>query len=103
MYSKLDAIPRCFNGETAFINFCSIRAFPNTQMHRMIDSIDEDWLPWSEDVVRVLLEVALGQVGTISNGTLAWRPLSDWQTKVNDQLVKKAEILRNTPRNHRAI
>ena len=62
MYSKLDDIPYCFSGETSFINFCAIRSFPNTQIQRVIDDLEENWLPWADDIVRVLLQVTLGQV-----------------------------------------
>jgi len=103
VYSKLDDIPYCFSGETSFINFCAIRSFPNTQIQRVIDDLEENWLPWADDIVRVLLQVTLGQVGAIRHGTLLWRHVSDWPAKLSERLMKKAEKLRNTPRDQLAL
>jgi len=99
-YSKLDSLPSGFN-ETSFINLCAIRAFPDVQMQRLIDALQLDWLPLREDIVRVALYVALGQLGRVTNGKVNFRHLMDGWGQLEERLRKQVERLRNTPRNHR--
>ena len=102
VYSKLESLPGGFN-ETTLINLSSIRAFPDTQMQRLIDCLLPDWLPLGEELVRIVFFVALGQLGKVTSGTVNSRHVKNCWVQLEDRLLNQAERLRITPRNHEEI
>ena len=102
VYSKLESLPSGFN-ETTLINLSSIRAFSDTQMQRLIDSLLPDWLPLGEELVRIVFFVALGQLGKVTSGTVNSRHVKNCWVQLEDRLLNQAERLRITPRNHEEI
>lgn len=88
------------------LKFCSLRAYPRQQLHKICCALKANDLPWDSEEVINLVYMALFQLGEIDyvgpSPSLTWRTDSP-MASLEENLKKRISDIRVSPRNRKSL